>query len=920
MVIQEDITEAGVAYTADPYTCQACPDEHMYWTASGTCACRSGYTLAGTEAIGETYCLDDDRVATVATGWPLADAIELDYYSVQEVPGEAADGTVSLDSLTVQHHYLRAAAGCYAYRGPEDLAACQALANLCVLADYDREHTTCELFEEVADARSGSSWSQDGWTASLPWLYYADPRATVLADRNIEMAMSFDAYEGKYHELTYVLAAYALNGTFLGLRTLGTDFYYCGMAAPDTDAGGGTNSPTGFLKFGHATTQTFRCDLETLIGQEPVFFDPYVVDQERGYLYPVAVLSTNLREDAGLSSTPNVNAGLDDEVDDVLTRRFFLHDAASGVSASSEADAASGALVPEVLRYASELTLRVQIQDADPERIYPPLLMVTYRERKPASWDSADADYAALRYATVTFRAEYTMDTDEFWKGVTAFFAICIVVFAGLTLSRWLNYQRRNTRLAGMGQAGNGLTFKAAVHYVAVMCHSFVAIFFPATFFICSYWFTFFKLQGTVYSMLPPNNPGYGEDNEYYAFIAVVNCLWVFHFIWMGNVIYRQSTVDIFFIDWETPSGRKGTKKDPSAAGGEVSVWRTLLCANEWNEMQCYRRQALGFNLFWVAFFLVALGLQYNATPQPSLGDLTEDTLNPVLRFANAVWWWVLMAFVQWLWNFLVFERCVTEPKPWRYVDLCTMAKVSVLVLDEPYHGYYLHCRSPHPAADVPLKQLADYLANEALGHRVDRGLEWGPADAQCFEVFFTEKFRRKYDTVYNDVVARDVLEQQPFLPNPGAGNLGQLQNRRRPRAKGPDRGRAVEAARNLNRFLQGFVSKQYQTAELQCKLGARTWLETLLRTPPDLRAGGGPCVFVEDKQLQWTGVHAFGAELDWLLFNILTFAVCDLWFDDTMTSVLLTYLLDKGLMAARIHFGQRNLAGKTLVDDRFLI
>ncbi|CAN0101167.1 unnamed protein product, partial [Heterosigma akashiwo] len=722
MVIQEDITEAGVAYTADPYTCQACPDEHMYWTASGTCACRSGYTLAGTEAIGETYCLDDDRVATVATGWPLADAIELDYYSVQEVPGEAADGTVSLDSLTVQHHYLRAAAGCYAYRGPEDLAACQALANLCVLADYDREHTTCELFEEVADARSGSSWSQDGWTASLPWLYYADPRATVLADRNIEMAMSFDAYEGKYHELTYVLAAYALNGTFLGLRTLGTDFYYCGMAAPDTDAGGGTNSPTGFLKFGHATTQTFRCDLETLIGQEPVFFDPYVVDQERGYLYPVAVLSTNLREDAGLSSTPNVNAGLDDEVDDVLTRRFFLHDAASGVSASSEADAASGALVPEVLRYASDLTLRVQIQDADPERIYPPLLMVTYRERKPASWDSADADYAALRYATVTFRAEYTMDTDEFWKGVGVLrdlhrglcgpdaLAVAELPAAEHAAGRHgpggqrADLQGRRALRGGHVPQLRGDLLPCHVLHLLLLVHVLQA-------------------------------PGHGVQHA-----AAQQPR-----IWAGQRVlrvYRRVELPLgvpLYLDGERhlPAVDRGHllhrlgdalraegHQEGPQRGGRRGLSVAPRCCARTGGTNAMLPPGAGFNLFWVAFFLVALGLQYNATPQPSLGDLTEDTLNPVLRFANAVWWWVLMAFVQWLWNFLVFERCVTEPKPWRYVDLCTMAKVSVLVLDEPYHGYYLHCRSPHPAADVPLKQLADYLANEALGHRVDRGLE----------------------------------------------------------------------------------------------------------------------------------------------------------------------------------------------------
>lgn len=32
-----------------------------------------------------------------------------------------------------------------------------------------------------------------------------------------------------------------------------------------------------------------------------------------------------------------------------------------------------------------------------------------------------------------------------------------------------------------------------------------------------------------------------------------------------------------------------------------------------------------------------------------------------------------------------------------RFVDLATMAKISVLILDEKFHGWYLHCRSPYP-------------------------------------------------------------------------------------------------------------------------------------------------------------------------------------------------------------------------------
>ena len=50
-----------------------------------------------------------------------------------------------------------------------------------------------------------------------------------------------------------------------------------------------------------------------------------------------------------------------------------------------------------------------------------------------------------------------------------------------------------------------------------------------------------------------------------------------------------------------------------------------------------------------------------------------------------------LQAFVQWLWNYLIYQRFVSEPEAQSFIDVCTVAKVSVLVLDAEYHGWYVH-------------------------------------------------------------------------------------------------------------------------------------------------------------------------------------------------------------------------------------
>jgi meckelin len=91
-------------------------------------------------------------------------------------------------------------------------------------------------------------------------------------------------------------------------------------------------------------------------------------------------------------------------------------------------------------------------------------------------------------------------------------------------------------------------------------------------------------------------------------------------------------------------------------------VWRTVLAANEWAEMQIKRKIDVKFSLFWISFFLIGLNLQYNATQQPDLTILEPGAQNIVLRFANTTWWWLLLSLIQWGWKYFIYERYLGEP------------------------------------------------------------------------------------------------------------------------------------------------------------------------------------------------------------------------------------------------------------------
>lgn len=83
-------------------------------------------------------------------------------------------------------------------------------------------------------------------------------------------------------------------------------------------------------------------------------------------------------------------------------------------------------------------------------------------------------------------------------------------------------------------------------------------------------------------------------------------------------------------------------------------------------------------------------------------------------------------------------------------VDLATLANVSLIVMDEPAHGYYLHGQAPWGKADIPLdvmhKQLQEEAEHGTYGTK-SRGLKnnnLGTSDdrVQTFEIYLPKKLR----------------------------------------------------------------------------------------------------------------------------------------------------------------------------------
>lgn len=306
---------------ADPYLCQGCPntnDENAYVTATGDCACNSGYRAAG--VVGSfswagITCLPDALAGSVLATFPEASAVQVSYNSLELSNGRNKKASVSgKTSVTFQHLYASAAVNCLT-RKPGSLQgnqACQALANLCVLQMYSPASTVCSLYQSIYNARKAAYNGFSGWPSNgLPFLSYsaAEVRAIVTTpETDNALTTSIMAFntnkEATYNGaptsdvLQFYLAKFSINGTFLGVERLTNQFdaYYCSSLGSSAAASSGSASVTSgsiasatgsrstspWLNFGTSHIQASTCDLSLLsaskLAQEPVFYDVYVRD------------------------------------------------------------------------------------------------------------------------------------------------------------------------------------------------------------------------------------------------------------------------------------------------------------------------------------------------------------------------------------------------------------------------------------------------------------------------------------------------------------------------------------------------------------------------------------------------------------------------------------------------------------------
>ncbi|KAG1708371.1 hypothetical protein DVH05_025049 [Phytophthora capsici] len=637
--------------------------------------------------------------------------------------------------------------------------------------------------------------------------------------------MSSDATsnEGTFDHLKFVLASYHVNGSLVGFQSLVNELVFC-----QRESGVGTVNQPSWVRFGVNALLEYSCDLESLQTSSLLLHEIYLVDQtkksgEDGRFVPIPVKNLNYRDSNGAFINQD-----SDTINDFLSHRFFLYDVQTGISA--------GETSPKVIRYADRITLAIRTQDSNPNSIYVPELTVAY------------TDTQNPRSVPVVFRVTYTSDTDEFWSFAKALFTTGCVLAGCRVLLQTFNWYRRSIR--------NEIVENTMSQVLSVMISYAASIVAPVSFCVMfvmfSYLFLIFRLQSSDVLMLPEvNYDPFARDDEYYPFRVLLPLSFFCQLVTVFRQVYRQAQLQLFFIDWEKPRASIVDIDSAKPTHAPISVWRLILVVNEWNKLQTVRKTSLRFTLVFLLFLLYGCNVRMLSLPVPraqmkyvsftttaSSSDPIDFQLNPYLRFANVSFWWLIIYLSQRLWKWMIFERYIDEPREQLFIDLCTVSKVSCLFLDEMYHGFYLHCRSPHPFADGSMGELVDQLKQEEAGLTAGRYLDSTFPHCQTFEMFVTRKWKRKFRKLYLSVrgdssidgrAASEGLIQRSFSPK-GPGRNTDLK-----RQSGTIATEAmVRSAEQLKGFLQAFVENQDDSFRWRI-YRAHTCITRFLDIPPDM-------------------------------------------------------------------------------------
>uniref|UniRef100_A0A667XCU8 Transmembrane protein 67 n=1 Tax=Myripristis murdjan TaxID=586833 RepID=A0A667XCU8_9TELE len=599
---------------------------------------------------------------------------------------------------------------------------------------------------------------------------------------------------------------------------------------------------------------------------EPLFYDVFVDvgGGEDTRLLPLPTLILNQQYNGRF-----INQG-ESMKNWYLSRRVFLVDTLSGREKTLSA-------TPKVIRVASSITIRPLVPATQKGQVFTPLMSVSYSDVLITDTNT--------QTVPVSFAVEYEMDQHETRLKTDTALGVMGGVAVLHSLLKTVSWKRRTL--------SPNIDMETMLRFLLFYAGDLANVFFIITVGTGLYWLIFYKAQQFVSVLLPL--PAQEEQ-----FVTYIGCAFAFKAIQFLHKLIQQLSIDVFFIDWERPRS-KATASEPKRDPSPVSIWRTYFVANEWNEIQTIRKISPTFQIMAVLFLLEVVGFSSLALRDPwSTLKRSPEAYTPpyslTLRYGLAATLWLCVGLLQVIF-FTVFHERFVEDKIRQFVDLCSISNVSVLLLSHRCFGYYIHGRSVHGHSDTNMEEMNSNLKREAESLCGQRGL-LPNTDTQTFQVSINNHLRAQYDRIREPLSRRngpsrlvDASSANPFEQSTRAYNT-------------------------LNRFLGSIID--HANRDIDYIVKDKLLFERVIGM--EFLEPGEKSIFYNDEAHSFSDVLFYGNEATLLIFDTLFFCVVDLGAQSFVLAAVLTYIQQMVFRLIRNSFGRRNLASKTLVDQRFLI
>ncbi|CAH8598091.1 unnamed protein product [Schistosoma curassoni] len=825
-----------------------------------------------------------------------------------------------------------------------NITACQLLANLCTLqlnTLYDSgtgSASTCSEFRRLTSQRTPINSDYTSWVNDMPWLYYSPTKgSTVLKDTKIKTIYSPNS------NLKIYLAAFKINGEFLGFQdaSQGGQLQLC----KDTSA-----RMKAAFQFATTYRQTCELNVDDLFDNEKyplVFYDPYIyyydTTTQTSQLIPIPIRNTAVIDKSGnfpnvitssdqnslnealalgnTASAVSIKAAIQDKWE--LTRRLFMVDNFSGKTSTISK-------VPQLVRYASNIEIKVTSQDSVTDgQIYPPIIKIDYSNLY------ATNDYGKGKQVQITFSVTYSSSIAKqaaFDQALRIAMGCMSTLAACYAMIRTWIWSRR----AGVLRLDAMLVIKLILFAAGNISNAFLIV----IYFVSIYFLIFYKVQ-SVYLINLPNS-----DEFIVIYIAIAFALKCIDLI---HLIAVQCTIDMFLIDWEPPKFNRNVnnvnpssntdiqlssrsqslgkynmindvtdnlearpKKElrsslpPSSISNQmedtgISVWRIIYVANEWNEIQTYRKTSCLITIACVLILMQVIGLENLASSDAKSNVVLnsyeyQSPQSRIFRIALILSIFSVIGIIQWLFSITLWERCFSD-KLRSFADLCSVANVSVFLFAQSNFGYYIHGHSPTGRSDVDLGGITQMLSIENEGIAPKRGITPDSND-HTYRMALPSGLRQTFNRLYTPLLNLTL-------------NTDKYGKHASPQAI------TNEVYHNINRYLKRFISRDDPDG-LRYRIVRRKAFEDILDGEFDDTTFEG--LFYIDDGNSFGDTLYYGNE--WLLFTFdaLLFCLVDLLSQNLILSAFFVILIGSIFTLLRDDLGRRNTARKTLIDERFLI